>query len=66
MIGFASKHRSLIPRGMLLYGPPGTGKSAISEFFLDSLNSVMISPKLSPGDFNQGIKGDTERMMRGL
>eukprot|EP01126_Amoeba_proteus_P003934 TRINITY_DN11328_c0_g1_i6.p1 TRINITY_DN11328_c0_g1~~TRINITY_DN11328_c0_g1_i6.p1 ORF type:complete len:285 (-),score=55.23 TRINITY_DN11328_c0_g1_i6:70-924(-) len=55
-----------IPKGVLLSGPPGTGKSFLNETLIKALGITQIAPSLAAGDFSQGIKGDSERMVAHL
>nr|KAJ3412617.1 hypothetical protein HK105_002299 [Polyrhizophydium stewartii] len=55
-----------IPRGFLFWGPPGTGKTTIVMRLSQLLNVKLLCDPLTPGSFNQGIVGDSERMINTL
>ncbi|KAI8919515.1 hypothetical protein BC831DRAFT_481480 [Entophlyctis helioformis] len=61
-----TKGFSDIPRGFLFWGPPGTGKTTIVQRLSSLLNAKLLCDPLTPGSFNQGIVGDSERMINTL
>ncbi|KAJ3124110.1 hypothetical protein HK098_001379 [Nowakowskiella sp. JEL0407] len=52
-----------IPRGFLFWGPPGTGKTSVVKYLCRFLNVHLVCDPITPAFFNQGIVGDSEKMM---
>jgi SpoVK/Ycf46/Vps4 family AAA+-type ATPase len=63
------------PRGVLLWGPQEQGKTLVTRNLsmfrkttlitkvCDNTDVFLVAPKFAAGDFNQGIVGDSEKMI---
>ncbi len=53
----------LMAAGILFWGPPGNGKTSLIKSLCEKLEVTLVCPPLAAGDFNQGIVGDSEKMI---